>query len=94
MCVQGQCANCGAPLPPGQPADHNYCEKCASAWQRGKASQELRALGVDDVTRSVQRECANCGASLPPDQPADHNYCEKCASAWQRGNASRHRSAH
>jgi hypothetical protein len=34
-----QCANCKAALPPDQPPDHHYCESCAAAWERGKASR-------------------------------------------------------
>lgn len=76
MTAPGTCANCGTPLPPDQPGDHAYCEKCSTAWQGGNAP-------------AVPGECANCGAPLPADQPADHSYCEKCAAAWKRGNARR-----
>jgi predicted RNA-binding Zn-ribbon protein involved in translation (DUF1610 family) len=93
MGVPGQCANCAAPLPPDQPAGHDYCEKCAAAWQRGNARRDQHAAVEDDVTRAVSGQCANCGAPLPPDQPAGHHYCARCAAAWQRGNAPRGRSA-
>ena len=89
MGVPGQCANCGAPLPPDQPAGHDYCEKCAAAWHRGNVSQEPRTLGEKGGTRTGPDHCANCGTPLPPDQPAGHHYCETCAAAWQRGNPSR-----
>lgn len=94
MDAPGQCANCGAPLPPDQPAGHGYCENCAAAWHRGNIPPEHRAPVEEAVTRTVSGQCANCGAPLPPDQPAGHHYCEKCAAAWHRGNAPRQKSAH
>jgi DNA-directed RNA polymerase subunit RPC12/RpoP len=74
MASPSNCANCGAPLPPDQPADHNYCERCSAAWHRETAD-------------AVTGICANCGTPLPSDQPAGHSYCEKCSAAWQRRNA-------
>jgi predicted RNA-binding Zn-ribbon protein involved in translation (DUF1610 family) len=95
MDVSGQCANCGAPLPPDQPADHRYCAKCAAAWKRGNAAREQGAPVEDDAAPAVAAKCANCGAPLPPDQPADHRYCAKCAAAWQGGGkAAREKSRH
>ena len=89
MSTPGQCANCGGPLPPDQPAGNHYCEKCAAAWQRGNAPREQRVAVEADVTPPLPGKCANCGAPLSPDRPADHRYCEKCAAAWQQGNAGR-----
>jgi hypothetical protein len=35
----GHCANCGAQLPPDQPADNRYCERCSAAWRRETACE-------------------------------------------------------
>ena len=94
MGTPGQCANCGTPLPADQPAGHNYCQKCAAAWNRGNAPQEQGAASATDDTQAAQGQCANCGTPLPADQPAGHNYCQKCAAAWQRGSARRQKSDH
>jgi AcrR family transcriptional regulator len=40
MTDPGHCANCGTPLPPGQPADSRYCARCTAAWRRGPAPRE------------------------------------------------------
>jgi DNA-directed RNA polymerase subunit RPC12/RpoP len=74
----GHCANCGAQLPPDQPADNRSCQRCSAAWRRGPG---------DDQPPTVPGDCANCGAQLPPDQPADNRYCERCSAAWRRETA-------
>jgi len=89
MTDPGHCANCGAPLPPGQPADSRYCAKCTAAYWRGAAAREQPDPVEDDATRSNPGHCANCGALLPRDQPADSRYCAKCTAAWRRGPAAR-----
>jgi DNA-directed RNA polymerase subunit RPC12/RpoP len=78
--VPGHCANCGAQLPPDQPADNRYCATCSAAWRQGAA---------EDPPMTVPGDCANCGAQLPPDQPADNRYCATCSAAWRRGTAER-----
>lgn len=36
MTGPGNCANCGEPLPPGQPGDNRYCVKCTARYWRGQ----------------------------------------------------------
>lgn len=90
--MAGKCANCGAPLPEDQPAGHQYCARCAAAWQAGQARRQKGAGVEQDAAPPSEGRCANCGTPLPPDQPAGHQYCAKCAAKWHAGNAARERS--
>lgn len=93
MTEPGQCANCGTPLPAGQPAGHHYCASCAAAWSGGDAQRGEGAAAGEDAAPAGGGQCANCQAPLPADQPAGHHYCASCAAAWQRGQAKRQKSA-
>ncbi len=85
MTDPGNCANCGEPLPPGQPGDNRYCVKCTARYWRGAAARKQLAPPEDDAPQDVSGNCANCGEPLPPGQSAVNSYCAKCAAAWQRG---------
>jgi predicted RNA-binding Zn-ribbon protein involved in translation (DUF1610 family) len=89
MTDPGNCANCGAPLPPDQRAESRYCATCSVAYWRGAAAPEKPAPVEDDATRTEPASCANCGTPLQPGQPADSQYCAKCTAAWQRGPSAR-----
>jgi predicted RNA-binding Zn-ribbon protein involved in translation (DUF1610 family) len=88
MTDPNNCANCGDPLPPGQPAGNRYCKKCAASYWRGAATQNQPAPAEDGAAQTVPGECANCGAPLPPGEPSDNRYCENCAAAWRQGPAA------